>query len=173
MKATSCAGAFFTLVLIHQVILGVGFTVGTTKRGLRLALQLSIQSNHNPPHPYWTALQDASENIRHRYFFPGHGGNGPMEKGAMEKLDLPELDETDNIHAPEVSIVVYRFCSQLYSFIIAGSTEILIRLNGEAISIIKKLVFGKWQVKCLAPTPIFSSYELALHLVQAVSLRLF
>lgn len=101
MTAMSCGGALCTLLLVCHLIIGDGFVGGMAKRTLRLSLQ-SIDDN--TPHPYWTALRIASENIRHRYFFPGHGGIGLMEMGAMEKLDLPELDETDNIHAPEVPL---------------------------------------------------------------------
>lgn len=55
---------------------------------------------------YISSLLRGSEAISHRFFFPGHGGNGILAKYPqfqfVESMDLPELDETDNIHAPQV-----------------------------------------------------------------------
>lgn len=56
---------------------------------------------------YSIAVIAASNSVERRFFFPNHGGVGPLRRllkhGNIEQLDLPELDETDNIHSPEVS----------------------------------------------------------------------
>lgn len=47
--------------------------------------------------------------LSHRYFFPGHGGQYPPSEfqdliGQRPFLfDLPELEELDNVHHPEVN----------------------------------------------------------------------
>ena len=55
---------------------------------------------------YSAAVVAASNFVERRFFFPNHGGAGPLQRllktGNIESLDLPELDETDNIHSPEV-----------------------------------------------------------------------
>lgn len=52
---------------------------------------------------YISKLLESSSTISKRFFFPGHGGKGPMQTlTTVELLDLPELDETDNLHAPYV-----------------------------------------------------------------------
>lgn len=61
---------------------------------------------------YSAAVVAASNFIERRFFFPNHGGAGPFQRllntGSIESLDLPELDETDNIHSPEV--LLHNFC---------------------------------------------------------------
>ncbi|RYH26463.1 hypothetical protein EON65_14560 [archaeon] len=74
-------------------------------------------------------MQRGSRYINHRYFFPGHRGglHAPSQlvkvlenSHSVFALDLPELDETDNIHAPEVS--------SSSSFIILLSSTTFLRL---------------------------------------------
>jgi hypothetical protein len=58
-------------------------------------------------HPFLTSLVKEGHRIKHRYFYPGHGGFIPkVEDTPFQKIgiyDLPELDELDNIHNPEVN----------------------------------------------------------------------
>ena len=63
--------------------------------------------------PYADGLLTAAETIRHRFFFPGHGGCPQYDSSSASsiitswaKYDLPELDETDNLHAPSVTAFV-------------------------------------------------------------------
>ena len=58
--------------------------------------------------PFLTSLLNAQAKTTHRFFFPGHGGQGQLlEEGKDSKRlnlfdhDLPELHETDNLHSPE------------------------------------------------------------------------
>lgn len=64
--------------------------------------------------PYLTALRDSVSTLKHRFFFPGHSGYAVSN--AFNELvggsqpctyDLPELDELDNIHSPEVQITSF------------------------------------------------------------------
>lgn len=75
---------------------------------------------------YSSAARKAAVVIKKRYFFPGHGARKSRDllvEDSMESvaaLDLPELDETDNIHSPEVSII-YVISNQVYIFIVSGT----------------------------------------------------
>lgn len=85
--------------------------------GLTLAYSLRRHQRHFHSTPFFAegdfysaAIRKASDTIRKRFFFPGHGARrswysffveNPVEDVTV--LDLPELDETDNIHSPEVS----------------------------------------------------------------------
>jgi arginine/lysine/ornithine decarboxylase len=88
---------------------------------------------------YISSLLRGSEAISHRFFFPGHGGNGILAKYPqfqfVESMDLPELDETDNIHSPQgpllqsLQITSSLFRSRKSWFLVNGSTSgILIAL---------------------------------------------
>ncbi len=72
------------------------------------------------PTPVCDALLSAAKVAQHRFFFPGHNGgkHAPPQWQALEgtgsllHYDLPELDELDNIHHPQVIIkIVYFFLS--------------------------------------------------------------
>jgi hypothetical protein len=72
--------------------------------------------------PYLEALVASSTAIKKRYFFPGHHGGlhaPPALLQALQKpssaltLDLPELDELDNLHASEVRTVINLIISQI------------------------------------------------------------
>lgn len=62
------------------------------------------------PAPFCDALISTSKLARHRFFFPGHNGGkyAPPQWRSLEgpqsllEYDLPELDELDNIHHPQV-----------------------------------------------------------------------
>lgn len=71
--------------------------------------------------PYLDSLASAAMSIstRKRFFFPGHKGgcyvsnkfNNVLQVGDSALiLDLPELDELDNLHCPEVSMYMILSC---------------------------------------------------------------
>ena len=77
-------------------------------------LWAECENSPGPDSPFLSALEDASQNIKHQYFFPNHHGGNHAPRSLLRllpkaqlKFDLPELDETDNIHAPEVLLIPY------------------------------------------------------------------
>lgn len=98
-----------TLLLLLNILLFQGcyaFRMG------RFSYRSNMVMKTEGEAPFVQALIAATKTIGHRYFFPGHHGGllappdltkALIEPNSVLKMDLPELDETDNVHAPEVS----------------------------------------------------------------------
>lgn len=70
---------------------------------------------------YLSQLIKANEKAKRRYFFPNHNGGKGLPKNfkkiissAIGKYDLPELDELDNLHEPEVNFLSFLKCAFLF-----------------------------------------------------------
>jgi hypothetical protein len=86
-------------IIIHLLLKILG-CFGPPKKSLHhIQLKLSDVTT-----PFYSALVETSNKIKHRYFFPGHcGGRYFPKQFTMDlSLDLPELESIDSIHKPEV-----------------------------------------------------------------------
>ena len=71
-------------------------------------LECSIETDATAP--FCDALRTVKQTLKHRFFFPGHGGlcipKFVEDIGSNSfTYDMPELDGLDNIHFPEVESI--------------------------------------------------------------------
>jgi hypothetical protein len=111
------------IVICFGVLLAATFTMLASGWGKKqvminsLAIKLNKRTNmmwayKQSTAPYLDALVDFREKrpLRSSFFFPGHR-QGSLSPDCLRRaigdsaltLDLPELDETDNLHYPTVS----------------------------------------------------------------------
>jgi len=85
-----------------------------TSNLLRNFKRVDVQRRMNEEKsPFLDALVAANKLVHHRFFFPGHNGGkygsskfkDALQSSMMQRLDLPELDELDNVHDPQVSLI--------------------------------------------------------------------
>jgi hypothetical protein len=111
----NCLYLYLSIWLICITInINIGFKFGGKTVISRRSInnKRSIQATTSSS-PYLDALKSASLSISNnkRFFFPGHKGGSYISNKFREvlqvgetvlNLDLPELDELDNLHRPEV-----------------------------------------------------------------------
>ena len=124
-----------------------------------------LDSNVQEAAPFFDALVSVAPKLKHRFFFPGHGGSfhtiasGTKSKttklfDALYKFDLPELNELDNIHAPEGPLQeALHLAAELYGaqrtwFLVNGSTSGILIAMLSCIRLHKQRILALQHKRC-------------------------
>lgn len=101
-------GWIFTYSIFLTYLFHYGSSLKTIGSIKRLSAKLCADSCPSST-PYLDAIRKASNDIQSPFFFPGHNRGKFAPPTLINylgescfKLDLPELDNTDNLHAPKV-----------------------------------------------------------------------
>lgn len=104
----------YVYLVIHvQCVSSFQYASPGKRVGAKLQQSSSEEDDFHSRAPFLKAMIEAMPVIKERYFFPGHAGGlfAPSELVKVMgeqvfRFDLPELDELDNIHAPEVCDII-------------------------------------------------------------------
>ncbi len=111
MKWDFLLEAGIILILANQLTNALKGQCKAHKIFSRIILRSNLEEDWTSHDDFLSCLVEADMKAKRRYFFPNHDGGKALPKSLRKiidenvaRYDLPELDELDNLHQPEVEL---------------------------------------------------------------------